>query len=305
MARGLKGQGMIATVEEYLEKLKTNLEGCDAATLQDALSDAEEYLRNGLETARSADPEFNEAEALGKLIEEFGSPEEFAADYRKVEARVRPTFAAPPIKENTSILNRTIGIFTDPSAWSALLFMLLSLVTGIIYFTWAVTGLSLSIGLLVLIISLPLIGLFLLSVRGIALVEGRIVEALLGVRMPRRPIFVDRNISWWARFKILLGSKHTWLALVYMILMLPLGVIYFSVFVTLIALSLAFLAAPIAQLFVAFPILYFGSDQFYLDPGLGLLSGLIGLAFAIGTMHLAKLIGGWHGSLAKALLVSD
>ncbi|NMB55119.1 MAG: hypothetical protein GYA15_10510 [Leptolinea sp.] len=297
---------MIATVEEYLEKLKANLEGCDAAILQDALSDAEEYLRNGLETARAADPVFNEAEALGKLIEEFGTPEEFAADYRKVEARVRPTFAAPlPGKENASIFYRTIGIFTDPSAWSALLFMLLSLVTGVIYFTWAVTGLSLSVGLLVLIISLPLIGLFLLSVRGIALVEGRIVEALLGVRMPRRPIFVDRNISWWARFKILLGSKHTWLALVYMILMLPLGVIYFSVFITLIALSLAFFIAPIAQLFAAFPIVYFGSDQFYLDPGLGFLSGLIGLAFAIGTMHLAKLIGGWHGSLAKALLVSD
>ena len=73
--------------------------------------------------------------------------------------------------------------------------MLVSLVTGIMYFTWAVTGLSLSVGLLVLIISLPFIGLFFLSVRGIALVEGRIVEALLGVRMPRRPIFVERILD--------------------------------------------------------------------------------------------------------------
>ena len=43
---------MINTIEEYLSQLKEELAGNDRATIQDALSDAEEYLRN----ARSSFP---------------------------------------------------------------------------------------------------------------------------------------------------------------------------------------------------------------------------------------------------------
>ena len=44
--------------------------------------------------------------------------------------------------------------------------------------TWVVTGLSLSLGLLILIVGIPLTVLFFGSVRGLALLEGRLVEAL-------------------------------------------------------------------------------------------------------------------------------
>ena len=66
-----------------------------------------------------------------------------------------------------------------------------------------------SAGLLILIIGLPFAGLFILSARGIGLVEGLIVEALLGIRMPRRPLFYRRNMSWWQRFKTIILDKHT------------------------------------------------------------------------------------------------
>lgn len=297
---------MIHSVEEYLEQLKNNLKDCDSATIQDALADAEEYLRNGLEAARSANPEVEENDAMAAIVEEFGSPEEFAADYKKIEARLNPSLK-PAFKPagKTSLFHKVFGIFVDPAAWSSLVFMLVSLVTGILYFTWAVTGLSLSAGLLVLIISLPFIGLFLLSVRGVALIEGRIIEALLGVRMPRRPIFVDRNLGWWARFKVLFFSRHTWLAILYMILMLPLGVIYFSVFITLAALSLGFILAPVAQLFLPFPMVTIGNDMYTITPDLGLVVFLFGVLISFGTLHLAKTIGRWHGGIAKAMLVSE
>jgi uncharacterized membrane protein len=297
---------MIKSIDEYLELLKKNLEGCDPATLQDALSDAEEYLRNSMETTRSKNPTADETETLAAVIEEFGTPEEFAMEYNKIETHLRPAFAAPAhAVDNRSTLARIFGIFSDPAAWGSLLYMLVSLVTGIIYFTWAVTGLSLSVGLLVLIISLPFIGLFFLSVRGLALVEGRIVEALLGVRMPRRPIFLDSKLTWWGRFKVLFTSKHTWLAMVYMILMLPLGVIYFSVFVTLIAVAVSFIAAPLAQLFLPFPLVTINEAQYFISPTLGFFSFVIGAAVALGTMHLARLLGRFQGGLAKAMLVSD
>lgn len=297
---------MITSINAYLDELKTNLNGCDPATLRDALSDAEEYLRNGFETVRESQPDITEEAALTELIEDFGSPEEFAADYRIIEARVKPLQSpSRGAAGKNSFLYAIFGVFADPTAWSSLLFMILSLVTGIFYFTWAVTGLSLSAGLIVLIIGIPFMGLFFLSVRGIGLVEGRIVEALLGVRMPRRPVFVDNTGSWWTRFKLLFSSRHTWYAMLYMILMLPLGTIYFSLFITLIALSLSFMAAPIVQIFLPFPIFTIWNDIYYLTPMMAIPFFLIGLGFSIVTLKLAKVIGRWHGSLAKAMLVSE
>ena len=66
-------------------------------------------------------------------------------------------------------------------------YMLLALATGILYFMFAVTGSSMSIGLAVLIIGVPFFLLFIGTARVLALAEGRIVESMLGTRMPRRP----------------------------------------------------------------------------------------------------------------------
>jgi hypothetical protein len=90
-----------------------------------------------------------------------------------------------------------------------------------------------------------------------------------------------------------------------MILMLPLGVIYFSVFITLISLALGFIAAPVAQMFIPFPLMSIGDAQYYLSPSLMILFGFFGIGVAYGTLHLAKLVGRWHGSFAKAMLVSE
>ena len=70
--------------------------------------------------------------------------------------------------------------------------MLLAIATGILYFTFAMTGLSLSIGLAVLIVGIPFFLLFIGTARVLALAEGRIVESMLGTRMPRRPVHPGR-----------------------------------------------------------------------------------------------------------------
>ena len=61
-------------------------------------------------------------------------------------------------------------------------------------------------------------------------VEGRIVEALLGVRMPRRPPS-DRaaDEAIWTRIKEALSDIRTWSSMFYLLLMLPLGIIYFVI----------------------------------------------------------------------------
>ncbi len=296
---------MSSSVDEYLTQLKTALQGCDQATVQDALADAEDHLRTALAKARDAQPGVAEADALSTIIEEYGSPEEVASAYREIERRIPPTLAPATHPQNRGFWASFFGVVAEPRAWGALLYMIISLVTGILYFTWAVTGLSLSIGLIVLIISIPFILLFLLSVRGIALVEGRIVEALLGVRMPRRAMFVDKTKGFWARFKELVSSWLVWKTLIYMLLMLPLGVIYFSLFVTLISLGLSLIALPIVQMAVHFPLITINSISYYVPVWQLPLWAAAGAIILLISMHFAKWIGFLHGQFAKIMLMGD
>ena len=302
---------MIQSIEQYLSQLKKELSSCDRATIQDALSDTEGHLRMAL-SSNISDGNIPESDALTRVIEKYGMPEEVAKAYRENESRVEPALAwtghtdeaeKPEGRDERPFLSRFFGIFGDSRAWGAILYLLFSLVTGIIYFTWAVTGISLSAGLLVLIIGLPFAGLFILSVRGIGLVEGLIVEALLGIRMPRRPLFYRKNMGWWQRFKQLVSDKHTWLSLVYMILQLPMGIVSFTVLVTLITLSLYGVALPVLQLGFDMPVSYVNGVSYYLVDWMLPLSVIAGVLLATLTMHLARYLGRQHGTLAKALLV--
>jgi len=308
-------------IEKYLSELKKELSGSDRATIQDALSDAEEHLRTALNSATETDPEISEADALAAIVEKYGAPGEVAAAYKEIESRIPPTFASPvykgsersdvkedeePVAADTRpFYAKFFGIFADPKAWGALLYLIFALGTGIIYYIWAVTGLSLSLGLLILIIGIPIAGLFLLSVRGIALLEGRIVEALLGVRMPRRPLFSRRDIGWWQKFKGLITSRHTWTTIVYMILQMPLGIIYFTVIVTLVASAVWMLGRPIWELTFGLPVFttmyseyytYGWAMPFYIIGGVLLLTLI---------MHLVKAAGSLHGMWAKVMLVRE
>ena len=294
---------MIQSIDQYLNQLMKELTGSDSATIQDALSDAEEHLRTALSSAIEGKPGVSEADALPLIIEKYGLPADIATAYREIEARVQPAFIRPEHTDKRPIASQFFGVFADPRAWGALLYLLFSLVTGILYFTWAITGISLSLGFLILIIGLPFAGLFLLSVRGIALVEGRIVEALLGIRMPRRPLFYRKTMGWWQSFKTMVSDRHTWLSLVYMILQLPLGIIYFTVSITLIAISLYGIALPILQLGFDLPVSYINGVSYYLVGWMLPVAVIAGILLATLTMHLAKYLGRQHGALAKALLV--
>ena len=79
--------------------------------------------------------------------------------------------------------------------------MLIAFVTGFIYFSWAVMGISISISLAIFIFGLPVAFLFLLSVSGITLLERRLIEALLGVRMPRRSRLALQKVKLLERIK--------------------------------------------------------------------------------------------------------
>jgi len=297
---------MTKTVDEYLDALKQELRGSDNATVQDALADAEEHLTTALASSRENAPDLDETDALQQIIEQYGTPAETAAAYVEVERRTFPGLTPATAKKTGSPLGRFFGIYADPRAWGSLLYMFIAFVTGIVYFSWAVTGLSLSISLAIFIFGLPVALLFLLSVRGVIWLEGRLVEALLGVRMPRRQLFAPQSTKLIERIKALVIDKHTWLSMLYMILQFVFGTVYFVVLVTVFAFAASFTALPVVQEILNVPLIQFSNGVDYFLPQWGYpLAMLGGILLWTVTMHLVKWVGGLHGRYAKALLVTS
>ena len=301
------------TMGDFLKSLREQLNGSDPAMIQDALFDSEDYLR----AAIADNAALSESEVMEKVLAEYGTPEEVAANYRATEVTVqkaiKPLATAGAAATERSLLKRIFGVFTDPYAYGGLLYMLLSLWAGIFYFTYVVTGASISIGTIILIFGIPLLILFLGSVRILALVEGRIVETLLGVRMPRRPAMpINRDgANWIERIKGFFTDVRTWSAMLYMLLMLPLGIVYFTVAITLLAIGVAFILSPFAALLGETRI-----DGVVVDPGsLQFMDWQIsswaalpivvpmGVAALLLLLHIARWVGKLHGVLAKNLLV--
>lgn len=293
------------TIREYLDQLRVELRGADAAMIQDALYDAEEHLRAEL----AEHPELDEAAVLAKVATSYGAPDEVAEIYRvkegEVEQALRPR-RVRPVSEK-SFIARFFGVAVDPRAYAAMFYMVLALATGVFYFTWVVTGLGLSAGFAILIIGIPFIVLFFATVRALSFVEGKIVEAMLGVRMPRRPLYVDLQKSVWQRIGAMFTDPRTWSTLFYMLLMLPLGIVYFCIVTIGMSLALGFIAAPFLYLFDFPGGITIGNDAdlFMTSPFLMPLVFVAGVLLLFAMLHVARAIGQLHGQLAKHLLVKS
>ena len=297
------------SVEEYLRQLRAALDNQDPALIQDALYDAEEYLR--AEVAAHTDK--SEADVLELIASTYGAPDEVAAAYRDTEIKVAAALRAPPKPRASSALGRFFGIFSDGRAYAGLLFMLFSLATGILYFTVTVVGTSLSLGLAILIIGVPFFIAFIGVTRVLALVECRLVETVSGVRMPRRPQHPGAPQKFWDRVVGMLSDTRTWTTLAYNVLMLPVGILYFTLAVVGVAVSLSLIAAPVLETIRAFggldPDSALGRGGIHIEPQWLSSPGGLLLCFVVGvllltlTLHASRGIARGHATLAKSMLV--
>lgn len=290
------------TVNAYLAELRRALKGAPAGLISDALADCEDHLNSEI----AQNPELSETQILASVVDTYGTPEEIAEEYRDMETTI-----STPFPKTDAPDERRFGFFnvvSDPRTYGALLYMLLSLATGIFYFTWVVTGLSLSFGLAILIIGIPFALLFIASVRVLSYVEGRIVEALLGVRMPRRPpAEPSANEGLWNKIKEAFTDVRTWSSMFYMLLMLPLGITYFVMGVVGLALSLGVVGGSIYSLITGESHINIDGAP-YLEHMLHTAPGLIVFAFAgillfFVVLHVARAVGWMHGKIAEGLLV--
>ena len=302
------------SIDDYLEQLRAALEGEDPALIQDALYDAEEYLRAEV----AAHPDKSEADVLELIASTYGAPDEVAAAYRDTEVKVKAALRtpAPAAADHESGARRFFGVFLDPRAYLSLFYMLLTLATGIAYFTFVVTGLSLSAGLAILIVGVPFFLAFIGIARVISLGEGRLLEAITGERMPRRPVHPGPRASWWSRIGDMLTDARTWTTLLYFLIMLPLGIAYFVIAIVGLSIGGRLAIAPLVLIgrhagWLGEQLSVFDAtvgSHYWSVPSTGsvlgsLLSCALGIVVLTLLMHAARVIARAHARLAKALLV--
>jgi hypothetical protein len=333
-------------IDSYLRELQAALSGADPALAQDALFDAEEHLRAELAAGREfADvaeaygtPDEVAAAYAATAVTDTAmrvgavAPTEAPAEPAVVPPGAQPagsTGAAPagPAAAPTAssavfsaavpgaapqaaptypgVWRQIFGVFVDPHVYKSLLYMLIALATGVFYFTLVVTMVSTSLGTSVLIVGLPLLLLTLGFVRGLALFEGRVVELLLGTRMPRRPR-AEFPGPFFQRLWFWLKDGRTWASLVYLVLMMPIGVFYFTFAVTGLAAGVGLIVLPFVQLISGHTWINYGIDgaSEWLLPEWGMVFVVLaGFLVLLGWLHAFRWIGRGHAVYAKAMLV--
>jgi len=299
-------------IADYLKALRRALQGADPALIQDALSDAEAHLR----AECAARPGESEESVLRAIVGSYGVPEDVAAAYletdRTVQRALKPKLPMDggALSASKGPLRQFFAVFGDVRSWTSLMLMLLSIFTGIINFFIVLTGLSLSLGLMILIVGIPFFIAFIGLTRILALVEGRLVEAMTGERMPRR-VQPTKSGGWLDRIGAMLRDLRTWSTLAYQLLSLPLGVLYFSVAIILMALGVGLIGVGadvlLQALGVDLPTVRWSAEPATLSPlvssFLAVCSIVLGVVILTALLHLARLVGRVQGKVAKRLLV--
>jgi signal transduction histidine kinase len=157
--------------------------------------------------------------------------------------------------------------------------LLVDLVVGVVGFTFVVTGLSLGVGLLITLVGLPVLGLTLLGCRGGAWLQLRRAR-LLGLHLPDPPPF-DRTGSLFRRLSRPLVDGVGWRAAVYFALMLPVGIVTFTVTLTVWSTALGLLTLPAWAWSLPHGGALFGDSYYWNQPWQLALSALAGAGLTL------------------------
>jgi len=132
-----------------------------------------------------------------------------------------------------------------------LIYLLLGLPVGVVYFTVLITGFALGFGLSITLIGVPILLGMIFMTYLLADFERSLTGRMLGLEIVKpeaRPVAGDSTI---ALLAVQLRDWNFWRQFIYLVIKMPLGIFSFVLALTLTLTSLVMLAAPI--IITAFP----------------------------------------------------
>jgi hypothetical protein len=207
---------------------------------------------------------------------------------------------------NQGVLN-FFSIMKNGQAYLNILYLLAAFPLGILYFVFLVSGFSLGISLVIIWVGIPILLAFGGVVWALANFERLITIHLLKEDLPAMTASSSEDADFWTRVKDRLSSPVIWKSILYLSLKFPLGIATFTVLVTLISLTLAFLAMPFFHEFMASSqagIFLNSNTPIWTIESLGdaILLTLIGLILWPVTMHVSNGLAWIHAKFARIML---
>lgn len=200
-------------------------------------------------------------------------------------------------------------VLFNPKTYATILYFLISLPLGIIYFTVAITGLALSISLTPIFIGIPLFFGVAKLLNGIVNFEQSMIRHILG--LPTPPVSyinhqqTEVGQNWLMRMVRGFNGELFIRNLLLVLLKLITGIVFFVIMVTVISLGLGFIALPVvhiilmnelqldileSNLFSYFYIDWTYNQQYLLYVGVGLVLFWIALRVVNGLMQIQRRI---------------
>jgi len=202
------------------------------------------------------------------------------------------------MSESGNWAKKLFGVVIRGQTYLNILYLLLAFPLGILYFVFLLTGLSLGIGLIITWVGFLVLLLAMIVWWGFAVFEHRMASWMLHVDMNpmSKGNATEKNL--WKKFKAHVSNPVTWKSLAYLFIKFPLGIFSFVVTVTLISLSAGLLSAPFIYKWADMDFYYFTIDTLWQ----ALLVFVVGLIFALISMHLMNGLAYLYGQFAKVML---
>jgi len=131
-----------------------------------------------------------------------------------------------------------------------LVYLLLALPLGILYFVILVTGYALGAGLIITLVGIPILVTMIFVTYLLGDLDRAMTSKLLGVKIAKPEAKPAKDDSARSILVTQLRSLEFWKEFIYLLLKMPLGVIAFTVTIVLISLSLGLIAAPFILTYV-------------------------------------------------------
>ncbi|HEX9343289.1 MAG TPA: sensor domain-containing protein [Actinomycetota bacterium] len=219
----------------------------------------------------------------------------------QAQAGIRPP-ARPPAER----VWRVLGAPLDPRTWMATGYLLLSMFFGIAWFAVIITLFLLSIGLAVVWVGVPLFALKIVCLREIARVERAWARTALGADIPD-PYRPPERGSLWRRLRGMATDPATWKDFLYVMVLLPLGTLWFSIVTVVWSVAFSLLAVPVWYLWLPGHRASFFEINGHANLVIGTLVealalGLAGLLLCVVAAWVSRGLGAGHAAIARGLL---
>src|SRR6185295_11071867 len=188
-------------------------------------------------------------------------------------------------RDDLTLADAVIHFLTAPlrlRTYTNLLYLMLAMPLGIIYFVFLTVGLTTGFGLTIVWIGIPILALVFAGSWGLAALERQLAIHALGAEVPPMlpPPGSQPAAGLLQRVGAFLSNPVTWKGMAFLFLKFPLGIVSFIAVVTMLATSAGLMLAPVAWYFGDF------SSDLYIDtwlvdsPASAIAVGLLG-AFSL------------------------